>query len=63
MDNEHLLIADDPAQFAEKTVRLLTNKHLYQHIIDEGRKLVVKKYDWNIISDRMMQIYNELANP
>jgi polysaccharide biosynthesis protein PslH len=63
VDNEHLLIADEPKQFAEKTVRLLADQQLYQHIATEGRKLVVRKYDWNIIADRMMQIYNELANP
>ena len=63
VDGEHLLITDNPAQFAEKTVRLLTERQLYQHISTEGRKLVVTKYDWNIIADRMLQIYIELVNP
>jgi glycosyltransferase involved in cell wall biosynthesis len=63
VDGEHLLIADNPAQFAEKTVRLLTERQLYQHIATEGRKLVVTKYDWNIIADRIMQTYTELVYP
>ncbi len=32
VDGEHLFIADTPEQFAEKTVRLLRDRQLYQHI-------------------------------
>jgi polysaccharide biosynthesis protein PslH len=63
VDGEHLLIADNPMLFAEKTVRLLTERPLYQQISTEGRKLVVAKYDWNIIADRMMHTYTEIINP
>jgi glycosyltransferase involved in cell wall biosynthesis len=63
VDGEHLLVANHPEDFAEKTVRLLTERQLYQDITIAGRKLVVTKYDWNIIADRMMQIYTELVNP
>jgi polysaccharide biosynthesis protein PslH len=61
VDGQHLLIADKPANFAEKTVRLLNDRELYQHIAAEGRTLVVRKYDWNIIGDSMMKMYDELA--
>ena len=61
VDGQHLLIADKPANFAEKTVRLLNDRELYQHIATEGRTLVVTKYDWNIIGDSMMKMYDELA--
>ena len=61
VDGQHLLIADKPANFAGKTVRLLNDRELYQHIATEGRTLVVTKYDWNIIGDSMMKMYDELA--
>src|SRR3990170_100478 len=41
MDGEHLLIADSLKEFAEKTVRLLTDSALYKHITRNARQLVV----------------------
>jgi glycosyltransferase involved in cell wall biosynthesis len=60
VDGEHLLIADNPAQFAEKTVRLLTDRQLYQHISTRGRELVETCYDWDKIAGRLMGVYTEM---
>ena len=60
-DGEHLLIADSSEQFAEKTVRLLTDKTLYEHITTNARKLVVSRYDWDGIAEQLMQIYTEVT--
>jgi sugar transferase (PEP-CTERM/EpsH1 system associated) len=62
VDGVNLLIADNPDQFTEKIVRVLTDRKLYQDISANGRMLVVAKYDWNIITDRLLQIYTELVN-
>jgi sugar transferase (PEP-CTERM/EpsH1 system associated) len=56
----HLLIADNPEQFAEKTVQLLTDQQLYQRISTNGRQFVEKRYDWDIIARRLMEVYAEL---
>ena len=60
VDGEHLLIADTPEQFAEKTVRLLTDRQLYQHIAANGRQLVEDRYDWDKIAGRLMDVYAEI---
>jgi len=60
VDGQHLLIADSPKQFAEQTIRLLTDKLLYQRIIAEARQLVVAKYDWDGIAGQLMDIYSNL---
>lgn len=60
VDDEHLLIADDPEQFAKKTVRLLTDRQLYQHISANGRQLVEARYGWDQIAGRLMEVYVEL---
>lgn len=63
VDGEHILIADSPELFAEKTVRLLTDPQLYRHITTNGRKLVEAHYDWDQIADKLMNVYTEiLAN-
>jgi polysaccharide biosynthesis protein PslH len=57
VDNEHLIIADTPELFAEKTVRLLTDQRLQRRISTKGRQLVETRYDWDIIAGRLMEVY------
>jgi sugar transferase (PEP-CTERM/EpsH1 system associated) len=42
----HLLLADDPASFAESVVALLTRPGLRQSVEHEARALVAARYDW-----------------
>jgi sugar transferase (PEP-CTERM/EpsH1 system associated) len=60
VDEEQILIADDPRQFAEKTVQLLKDKTLYCHIADNARRLVTGKYDWDMIAQRQLDVYSEV---
>jgi len=60
IDGEHLLIADTPEQFAKKTIHLLTNKTLYERLVNNARKLVVNHYDWDKIAKHLMKIYAEV---
>ncbi len=46
VDGEHLLIADDPAAFAEATLRLLRDVALRARLVHNARALVEAKYDW-----------------
>jgi polysaccharide biosynthesis protein PslH len=61
VEGEHLLIADSPEQFAEKTVRLLTDQRLRQYISTRARKLVETYYDWNEVAERLMRVYGEMS--
>jgi sugar transferase (PEP-CTERM/EpsH1 system associated) len=61
VDGEHLLIADSPERFAEKTVRLLKDRMLYRHIATNARQLVVARYDWDVIARQLMQVYAEMV--
>jgi glycosyltransferase involved in cell wall biosynthesis len=61
VDGEHLLIADSPEQFAASTVRLLTDRALYQHITSNARQLVVNRYDWDVIASQLLDIYSEVT--
>jgi glycosyltransferase involved in cell wall biosynthesis len=40
----HLLIADDPGDFADKIGRLLDDEMLRKHVIDQGYTLVLREY-------------------
>jgi sugar transferase (PEP-CTERM/EpsH1 system associated) len=61
MDGEHLLIADSPEQFAEKSVKLLNDPILYQRISTNARHLVETRYDWDTIASKLMSVYTELV--
>jgi glycosyltransferase involved in cell wall biosynthesis len=43
---EDILIADEPAEFAIQTIRLLRNGDLRRHLAHNARKLVERKYSW-----------------
>jgi glycosyltransferase involved in cell wall biosynthesis len=60
-DGDHLLIADSPRQFAEKTVRLLSDRALRQRIAANARRLVANHYDWDVVAEQLMQIYAEMV--
>lgn len=59
---EHLLIADSATTFAEQSVRLLTDAALRQRLIQNGRELVVKHYDWQMIVDDLIDLYVEIVD-
>jgi glycosyltransferase involved in cell wall biosynthesis len=43
---EHLLVADDPAAFAEQALRLLRDRALSDRVARSARRLVEEKYTW-----------------
>ena len=62
VDNKHLLIANTPEAFAEKTVKLLLDKDLRNWLAFNARQLVEKHYDWDVITRRLIEIYSQLAS-
>jgi polysaccharide biosynthesis protein PslH len=59
VDGQHLLIADDAVAFAEQTIRLLTDRALYERVAAAARSLVVRNYDWEAIASRQLEVYTE----
>jgi sugar transferase (PEP-CTERM/EpsH1 system associated) len=60
IDGTHLFIADTPEAFAEKTIRLLCDRQLYQYISANARRLVEARYSWAKIAERLMEVYEEV---
>jgi len=46
---EDILLADDPAEFAERTDQLLQSITLRQRLAEGGRQLVESKYNWDAV--------------
>ncbi len=60
-NGENIIIADTPDQMAKAVVKLLTNKNVYRDIVVNAKKLILEKYDWNIIAQDLSKIYEETA--
>jgi sugar transferase (PEP-CTERM/EpsH1 system associated) len=59
-DGVHLLIADSPESFAEKTLHLLQDKSLQESLTWRARQLVTTHYDWEVIAAKLMQVYAKI---
>lgn len=46
-DGENIILADDPEQFARKTVELMKNTEARRRLGDAGRGLVTENYTWD----------------
>ncbi len=53
----------NPKSIAEKVKTLMENNELREKIIKNARELVLKNYDWGLISQRMGDIFNKLLAP
>lgn len=53
-----ILIADSPTGFASAVLRLLEDPNLRQNLSQNGRRTVVKQYDWKIIGQSLNEFIN-----
>jgi glycosyltransferase involved in cell wall biosynthesis len=61
VDEQHLLIADQPAAFACAVLRLLEDRVLAGRLAAEGRALVERRYRWDAIGAQWQRHLHDLA--
>ena len=59
---EHLLVADEPRQFADESVRLIKDRALRRRLGENGRAFVREKYDWDVVVDGLDRVYKGLIS-
>ena len=59
-DNLNIMVGGSPAELAEKTLKLLSDKKLYEKCAKNGRKLIEEKYTWKRIAGDLEKVYLEL---
>jgi len=55
-----LLIADSPRKFAQETLRLLEDEHLWRRLSAAGRDFVKKNHDWSARARGIGEVYRAL---
>ena len=61
-DGEEILIADEPAAFADAVIRLLTAPSRRRRIGENGRARVEQDYDWRSIGEKLHQRYAKILD-
>ena len=61
-NGENIIIADNPDEFARRSVELLKNPEKTERIGKKARELIIEKYDWEKIGKRYSAIYEELVD-
>jgi glycosyltransferase involved in cell wall biosynthesis len=59
-DGANIMLADDPAGFAEAIASLLADPQRRQAIARAARQFVERSHDWDAIADQQLRIYDEL---
>lgn len=60
-NGEEILIGRTPQELADLTVKLISDKKLFKKIIVNAKKLIKEKYDWQVISRDLENIYQDVA--
>lgn len=55
--NEHLLVADSAAEFADAVLKLLADEPLRQQLAAAGRRYVEQHHDLKITTEKLVEIY------
>jgi glycosyltransferase involved in cell wall biosynthesis len=57
--NEEIMVADNPEEFADRTIELLQNGHLRKIISERGFDFVRLNFGWEKIIGKLERIYQE----
>jgi glycosyltransferase involved in cell wall biosynthesis len=60
---KHLVLADDPAAFADAVVALLRNSDVRRAIESNARALVTSHYDWSVAAAHLEQAILDTTTP
>jgi len=61
INQSSVLIAETADGLADKTIQVLTDKNLAEKLAANGKKLVYNQYNWQAISKKLDQIYQQLG--
>jgi glycosyltransferase involved in cell wall biosynthesis len=59
--DEHLLLADEPDDFANAVERVLADSALAKRLGQSGRRLAEERYSWAKVVSELERFYDELV--
>lgn len=62
ISGKHLLVSDDVQGIVSKVAGLLRDTEQYEKIAVNARKLIEERYSWDVIVNRLDEVYTNLVN-
>ena len=62
VDQQEIILADQPDQFAKSIIELLDDAQRRRLLGEKGRERVEKNYGWPAIAENLRQVYQNLVN-
>jgi glycosyltransferase involved in cell wall biosynthesis len=59
--NEDVVVADHPCDFAKAVIKLLQDRPQQNRLASNGRQLVERKYDWQVVLRELDKTYDRLV--
>jgi len=59
-DRDNIMIANSKEEFTQAIVELSADPILLKRIQENGRRLVEREYNNSVLTDRLIQFYNDL---
>lgn len=56
----HLLVADDPSQFAEAVIRVLEDQPLADRLSAAGRQLMEARFGWDVVTAQLEEFHDRV---
>ncbi len=60
VSGKHIIIADRPDDMAKRIIKVCQNNTLRQRLIKNAYQQIERKYEWNIIGNSLLKVYNQL---
>jgi glycosyltransferase involved in cell wall biosynthesis len=60
---ENILLVDDPNDFADQVIRVLSDGELGARLGEGARRLAVERYSWKASAKELVRFYGELGAP
>jgi sugar transferase (PEP-CTERM/EpsH1 system associated) len=60
-DGQEILVADDPRQFAEHVIRLLSDPPLRTRLAQAGSAYVRSHLSWDVLAEQLQSVYADVA--
>ena len=58
-----LILADEPVPMAEAVAEVLKNPVAAAEIAERGRQVVLANYDWDVLADKLEEVWNKCLQP
>jgi glycosyltransferase involved in cell wall biosynthesis len=62
VQDEHLIVADQPEAFAKAVIELLNNQEKRDALATAGRELVEAEYSWKPCGDQLLKILEQVSS-